>query len=411
MGSSDDFIIWADEDLEYTIQTEGNLVSLIPSKARSIGELIGFIAMGLIGLGMCLTALSVGINELILPDSDSICGHATEVEFGEETIYCLDDSNTFNEDITDVEIAEQHFRYRYAYDDFWVEHRWEYLDDEQKFVVFGFNYGDYYDCWIHARSASFGNDWNLEEVGHYWMYDRLPDWCYETSDASENLTYVDGSHPFNGEDLYYVPPEGGMEYISVHRYSTNSIRHVDFIDPNSDYFQEAGSFETIVPQLFMLSVGSLLIGKADGRRPKIVFDTSAQTLVKKHKFYSEPLRLENVMSESLNLAVRGHEQTSVSVGGHDEQAEFTTRTHTGLELSYSHVRNYVKRDYVKLAFFDKMDLDSEFAQQLKKALGLETSESGDVNEKKDDENPKIVNEASVVENEFVEPKLDAFWNS
>ena len=117
MGSSDDFIIWADEDLEYTIQTEGNLVSLIPSKARSIGELIGFIAMGLIGLGMCLTALSVGINELILLDSDSICGHATEVEFGEETIYCLDDSNTFNEDITDVEIAEQHFRYRYAYDD------------------------------------------------------------------------------------------------------------------------------------------------------------------------------------------------------------------------------------------------------------------------------------------------------
>ena len=76
--------------------------------------------MGLIGLGMCLSALSVGINELILPDSDSTCGHATEVEFGEETVYCLDDSNTFIEDITDVEIAEQHFRYRYvlSYDDF-----------------------------------------------------------------------------------------------------------------------------------------------------------------------------------------------------------------------------------------------------------------------------------------------------
>ena len=132
---------------------------------------------------------------------------------------------------------------------------------------------------------------------------------------------------------------------------------------------------------------------------------------KKHKFYGEPLRLENVTSESLNLAVRSHERTSVSVGGHDEHTEYTTRTHTGLELSYSHVRDYVKRDYVKLAFFDKMDLDSEFAQQLKKALGLETSESGDANEKKDDENPKTANEASVVENEVVEPKLDAFWNS
>ena len=406
MGSSDDFIIWSHEDLEYTIQTEGNLVSLIPSKARSIGELIGFIAMGLIGLGMCLSALSVGINELILPDPESICGYATEVEFGEETVYCFDDSNTYNEDITDVEIAEQHFRYKYAYENFWVEHRWEYLDDEQKFVVFGFDYGDYYDCWIHARSASFDYDWNLEEVGYYWMYDRLPDWCYEPSDASENLTYVDGNHPFNGEDLYYVPPEGGMEYVSVHRYSTNSIRYVELIHPDSDYFQETSGVETIVPYLFLFSVGSVLIAKADGRRPKILFDTSAQTLVKIHKFYSEPLRLENVMSESLNLAVRSHERTSVDVGGHDEHTEFTTRTHTGLELSYSHYT-----DHVKLAFFDKLDLDSEFAQQLKKAFGLETSEPGDVHEKKDDENPKIVNEASVVENEFVEPKLDAFWNS
>ena len=409
MGSSDDFIIWSHEDLEYTIQTEGNLVSLIPSKARSIGELIGFIAMGLIGLGMCLSALSVGINELILPDPESICGYATEVEFGEETVYCFDDSNTYNEDITDVEIAEQHFRYKYAYENFWVEHRWEYLDDEQKFVVFGFDYGDYYDCWIHARSASFDYDWNLEEVGYYWMYDRLPDWCYEPSDASENLTYVDGNHPFNGEDLYYVPPEGGMEYVSVHRYSTNSIRNVELIHPDSDYFQETSGVETIVPYLFLFSVGSVLIAKADGRRPKIVFNTSAQTLVKKHKFYSEPLRLDNVMSESLNLAVKSHERTTVSVveqNYHGTVTESTTRTHTGLELSYSHYT-----DHVKLAFFDKLDLDSEFAQQLKKAFGLETSEPGDVNEKKDDENPKIVNEASVVENEFVEPKLDAFWNS
>lgn len=406
MGSSDDFIIWADDDLEYTIQTEGNLVSLIPSKARSIGELIGFIAMGLIGLGMCLTALSVGIEELILPDPESICGEASEVEFGKETVYCVDDYNTFNEDITDVEIAEQHFRYKYAYENYWLEHRWEYLDDEQKFVAFGFNYGDSYDCWIHARSASFDNDWNLEEVGHYWMYDQLPDWCYEPSDASENLTYVDGNHPFNGEDLYFVSPEGGMEYIQVDRYSTNSIRYVELIHPDSDYFQETSSFEKIVPYLIMFSVGFFLIRKADGRRPKIVFDTSAQTLVKKHNFQSKPLLLENVIGESLNLAVRSHERTTVSVGGHDEPSEYITRMHTGLDLSYSH-----DGDYVKLAFFDKMDMDSEFAQQLKKAFGLETSEPGDVNEKKDDENPKIVNEASVVENEFVEPKLDAFWNS
>ena len=66
--------------------------------------------------------------------------------------------------------------------------------------------------------------------------------------------------------------------------------------------------------------------------------------------------------------------------------ESTTRTYTGLELSYSHVRNYANAP-CKLAFFDKLDLDSEFAQQLKKAFGLETSEPGDVHEKKDDENP------------------------
>lgn len=80
--------------------------------------------------------------------------------------------------------------------------------------------------------------------------------------------------------------------------------------------------------------------------------------------------------------------------------------HTGLDLFYSH-----DGEDVKLAFFDKMDLDSEFAQQLKKALGLETSESGDVNEKKDDENLMTTNETSVVENEFEEPKFDAFWDS
>jgi len=403
MGSSDDFIIWAYEDLDYTIQTEGNLVSLIPSKARSIDELIGFVLMGFFGLGMCLTALSVGINELILPDSESICGYASEVEFGEETVYCVDDNNVFNDPIVDVEVADQHFRYKYAYDNYWEEYRWDYLDEEQKFIVFGHNYGDYYDCWIYARAANFDRDWNLEEVGHYWMYNQLPDWCDKRRDTSENLTYAEGNHPFSGEDLYYVSTDGEIDYITVLRYSSSSIRYVELLHPDSEYFQEMSDLETIVPYLIMFSVGYFLIRKADGRRPKIVFDTNAQTLMKKHKFHSKPLVLENVSSKSLALAVRSHERTYLSGGEH---SELRTRMHTGLDLFYSH-----DGEDVKLAFFDKMDLDSEFAQQLKKALGLETSESGDVNEKKDDENLMTTNETSVVENEFEEPKLDAFWDS
>ena len=111
---------------------------------------------------------------------------------------------------------------------------------------------------------------------------------------SENLTYVDGSHPFSGEDLYAVQPEGGMEYISVIRYSTNSIRYVELIHPDSEYFQELSGFETIIPYLIMFSVGYYLLRKADGRRPKIVFDTVGKTLTKKHKFHSKPLYLEHV---------------------------------------------------------------------------------------------------------------------
>ena len=62
MRSSDEHIIWAYEDLDYTIRTERNIVTLAPSKASDLDELIGYVLMGLFGLGMCLTALFAGIT-------------------------------------------------------------------------------------------------------------------------------------------------------------------------------------------------------------------------------------------------------------------------------------------------------------------------------------------------------------
>ena len=235
------------------------------------------------------------------------------------------------------------------------------------------------------------------------MYNQLPDWCDDRSEASGNLTYVDGSHPFSGEDLYAVQPEGGMEHISVVRYSTNSIRYVELIHPDSEYFQEMSSFETIVPYLIMFSVGYFLIRKADGRRPKIVFDTSAQTLVRKHKFHSKPLYLEHVNGKSLNLAIRSHERTTASWGTDDQPTEYRTRMHTGLDLSYLY-----KGTYVKLVFFDGMEKDSDFAQQLQIALGL-LPEDDSANEVSEEET--VVVETTVVDDEVEQPKLGAFWES
>jgi len=401
MRSSDEHIIWAYEDLDYTIRTEGNLVSLVPLKALGIDELIGFIIMGLFGLGLCLTALIAGIDELTFTqDADSVCGHADEVQFGDETIYCSEEYSAFSDPLSDMEVAEQHFRFSYEYDSEWQEFRWEYMDADEKFIVFGYDYGDFYDCWIYVRSASFDRDWNLDEVGHYWMYNQLPDWCDDRSETPGNLTYVDGSHPFSGEDLYAVQPEGGMEYISVIRYSTNSIRYVELIHPDSDYFQEMSGFETIIPFLIMFSIGYFLIRRADGRRPKIVFDTVAQTLMSKHKFHSKPLLLDNVSGRSLNLAVRRHERTYLSGGEH---SELRTRMHTGLDLSYQY-----KGEYVKLAFFDGMENESDFAQQLQVAFGLVSNDDSS-NEVSDEET--VVVETTVVDDEVEQPKLGAFWES
>lgn len=403
MRSSDEHIIWAYENLDYTIRTEGNIVTLAPSKALGLDELIGYVLMGLFGLGMCLTALFAGIDELILPNPESICGDADEVQFGDETIYCSDEYSTFSESLSDMEVAEQHFRFSFEYDSEWQEFRWEYMDADEKFVVFGYDYGDFYDCWVYVRSASFDRDWNLDEVGHYWMYNQLPNWCDDRSEASENLTYADGSHPFSGEDLYAVQPEGGMEYISVVRYSTNSIRYVELIHPDSEYFQELSGFETVIPYLIMFSVGYYLLRKADGRRPKIVFDTVGKTLTKKHKFHSKPLYLEHVNGKSLNLAIRSHERTTASWGTDDQPTEYRTRTHTGLDLSYLY-----KGTYVKLAFFDGMEKDSDFAQQLQVAFGL-LSDDDSSNEVSVEET--VVVETTAVDDEVEQPKLGAFWES
>jgi len=403
MGSSDKHIIWAYEDLDYTLRSEGNIVTLAPSKALGLDELIGYVLMGLFGLGMCLTALFAGIDELILPNPESVCGDADEVQFGEETIYCSDENSIYTEPISNFEVAEQHFRFAYEFDEEWREFRWEYLDLDEKFVVFGYDYGDYYDCWIFVRSARFDSGWNLDEVGHYWMYNQLPDWCDDRSDESGNLTYAQGNHPFSGEDLYSVTPEGDMEYISVLRHSSNSIRYVELIHPDSEYFQELSGFETVIPYLIMFSVGYYLLRKADGRRPKIVFDTVGKTLTKKHKFHSKPLYLEHVNGKSLNLAIRSHERTTASWGTDDQPTEYRTRMHTGLELSYLH-----KGTYVKLAFFDRMEHDSEFAQQLRAAFGL-VSDDHSSNEVSDEEG--VVVETTVVDDEVEQPKLDAFWES
>jgi len=404
MGSSDKHIIWAYEDLDYTIRSEGNIVTLAPLKPLGIDELIGFVLMGIFGLGMCLTALIAGIDELTkTQDNDSICGYADEVQFGDETIYCSDEYSTFSESLSDMEVAEQHFRFSFEYDSEWQEFRWEYMDADEKFVVFGYDYGDFYDCWVYVRSASFDRDWNLDEVGHYWMYNQLPNWCDDRSEASENLTYADGSHPFSGEDLYAVQPEGGMEYISVVRYSTNSIRYVELIHPDSEYFQELSGFETVIPYLIMASIGYYLIRKADGRRPKIVFDTVNKTLTKKHKFHSKPLYLEQVSSKSLNLAIRSHERTTASWGTDDQPTEYRTHMHTGLDLSYLH-----KGTYAKLAFFDGMEQDSDFAQQLRAALGLLSEDNSSI-EVSDKEGVMV--EPTVVDDEVEQPKLNAFWES
>ena len=77
--------------------------------------------------------------------------------------------------------------------------------------------------------------------------------------------------------------------------------------------------------------------------------------------------------------------------------------HTGLDLSYLY-----KGTYVKLVFFDGMEKDSDFAQQLQIALGL-LPEDDSANEVSEEET--VVVETTVVDDEVEQPKLDAFWES
>ena len=153
----------------------------------------------------------------------------------------------------------------------------------------------------------------------------------------------------------------------------------------------------------MFSVGYYLLRKADGRRPKIMFDTVGKTLTKKHKFHSKPLHLEQVNRKSLNLAIRSHERTTASWGADDQPTEYRTRMHTGLDLTYLH-----KGTYVKLVFFDGMEKDSDFAQQLQSALGL-LPEDDSSNEVREEET--VVVETTVVDDEVEQLKLGAFWES
>ena len=153
----------------------------------------------------------------------------------------------------------------------------------------------------------------------------------------------------------------------------------------------------------MFSVGYYLLRKADGRRPKIVFDTVGKTITKKHKFHSKPLYLEQVNGKSLNLAIRSHERTTASWETDDQPTEYRTRMHTGLDFSYLY-----KGTYVKLAFFDGMEKDSDFAQQLQVAFGLLPDDDSS-NEVSVEET--VVVETTVVDDEVEQPKLGAFWES
>lgn len=356
------------------VAVEEHDVRALKADGIYIPSLLAGSAIGLIGLILFSVSMVMMVTNISMQSSEEPCpgvyGEDT-LEFGDGEIYCKADDWGFNynEQIKSIETADDH--YKLTFDSYEEVYRWESLRFDTSLVVIGVVVDDWYQCEIYITERSL--PLNFTSIDLYARsYHQYPDWCsYESSDSQEIEYVSDKTHPFLNEKLYVPLYDGYSEELSIVQTTNTSSERNSYL---SSDFVEVIILEEIILGVILFVVSTVILLKADHRRPILKFDVQNNRLLMRRSLtstrwggwswnnvdYTTSRLVKERYSVSLFIRISGDDRFIARFGGDDGGISYLEPLKSLLEIEDNRVAtSHSYHGYPTLELFDVMSWDSD----------------------------------------------------
>ena len=356
------------------VAVEEHDVRALKADGIYIPSLLAGSAIGLIGLILFSVSMVMMVTNISMQSSEEPCpgvyGEDT-LEFGDGEIYCKADDWGFNynEQIKSIETADGH--YKLTFDSYEEVYRWESLRSDTSLVVIGVVVDDWYQCEIYITERSLPLNFTSNDL-YARSYHQYPDWCsYESSDSQEIEYVSDKTHPFLNEKLYVPLYDGYSEELSIVQTTNTSSERNSYL---SSDFVEVIILEEIILGVILFVVSTVILLKADHRRPILKFDVKNNRLLMRRSLtstrwggwswnnvdYTTSRLVKERYSVSLFIRISGDDRFIARFGGDDGGNSYLEPLKSLLEIEDNRVATSQSyHGYPTLELFDVMSWDSD----------------------------------------------------
>ena len=356
------------------VAVEEHDVRALKADGIYIPSLLAGSAIGLIGLILFSVSMVMMVTNISMQSSEEPCpgvyGEDT-LEFGDGEIYCKADDWGFNynEQIKSIETADDH--YKLTFDSYEEVYRWESLRFDTSLVVIGVVVDDWYQCEIYITERSLPLNFTSNDL-YARSYHQYPDWCsYESSDSQEIEYVSDKTHPFLNEKLYVPLYDGYSEELSIVQTTNTSSERNSYL---SSDFVEVIILEEIILGVILFVVSTVILLKADHRRPILKFDVQNNRLLMRRSLtstrwggwswnnvdYTTSRLVKERYSVSLFIRISGDDRFIARFGGDDGGISYLEPLKSLLEIEDNRVAtSHSYHGYPTLELFDVMSWDSD----------------------------------------------------
>ena len=356
------------------VAVEEHDVRALKADGIYIPSLLAGSAIGLIGLILFSVSMVMMVTNISMQSSEEPCpgvyGEDT-LEFGDGEIYCKADDWGFNynEQIKSIETADDH--YKLTFDSYEEVYRWESLRSDTSLVVIGVVVDDWYQCEIYITERSLPLNFTSNDL-YARSYHQYPDWCsYESSDSQEIEYVSDKTHPFLNEKLYVPLYDGYSEELSIVQTTNTSSERNSYL---SSDFVEVIILEEIILGVILFVVSTVILLKADHRRPILKFDVQNNRLLMRRSLtstrwggwswnnvdYTTSRLVKERYSVSLFIRISGDDRFIARFGGDDGGISYLEPLKSLLEIEDNRVAtSHSYHGYPTLELFDVMSWDSD----------------------------------------------------
>jgi hypothetical protein len=271
-------VVWVKKNTDaYRTVTDHETIRLEPS-GSSLPRILGSLFFAGLASMLLLTSLNLYI-EPDDPDDENREGcepNQVEVKIGNNPLYCT--SETWVNTIDSIEVSEdQHLRIT---GEDWAEvYRWE---DIEESIVYGYLYGDQYQCVRYIPEFNLPEDWVVEDLETSFEY---PEWCGSKDENQDTRVFEEGAHPYDDVWMYEAHDVAGMSvFLYTHKQTEGADSHREYIAMSAvETWGPISEGDVVLDNLlcFTLPLGLILLLGVDQRRRVFVMNRKTKTVIRK----------------------------------------------------------------------------------------------------------------------------------